>query len=469
MAGYNNIDRAYILPSTGMNDAQKASLLQNDAQMESARQQRIYEAGVKRRGDNTKTVMDFYNKETALIPQSIDPKKVADSKLESIKQDLLQNHLGDDEGNLQLIIQEKVGSLNAWLKAANDGVAQAAEATNNFGKVYDKNANIPAVKTTTQNILANALFTPDGELKDAKDITIPDFTTELHKPGVFGSLSLGGQPITDYFNSLHRDPIKGSDYQSLKGYVNGADWDANKTNLNTVEIDPKTGIPTIGIKRSVGADGETILDPEVQKTMMENPNVSLAVAGEMYTNGPAMAKAYVTEKKLPWDATAKENAQGNMLYNRAKIAIDPYVSVKRREVTPKAASVNINNGGGNVPKFNNAYQDVVDAITANGGRPVTANDLGEEKSNLIMTAVNKYQKNGVVFPKDQVKIVNDRGVLKAYNINDENNTKALATFTAKDINGLANPVSEQGNVNKSASETPNKIKVNFVPATPPKN
>src|SRR6478752_2928701 len=104
MAGYNNVDQAFILPDRGLNDSQKLSFVQNQRQMDKQKQQE---------GQNLNTIQDELNFDKYKTgEQAID--QYAQSELQNITNDALKNHISDDPVVLEGWLQNQLQPLAKW-------------------------------------------------------------------------------------------------------------------------------------------------------------------------------------------------------------------------------------------------------------------------------------------------------------------------------------------------------------------
>jgi hypothetical protein len=448
-SGYENQDQAYILPSYGLNDAQKLGAIQNTNQLNEQKQQRLYEQKQREEGKNLNTISDELNFDKYKTgEQAID--NYAQGQLQQIYSEALKNHVSDDPIVLEGWLQNQVQPLAKWHTMTQNAYQTVDKQLQDYNKTYP-NIDYNKARGMILNQFENDYLNPDGTRKNTDQIQPSDYNGIMQSPQFLGQVNNDQSAFSKFFTDIPRTAIGDKQYVNNKGHVKAFAWSGLMpegvgeigTNADNQPTDIRLRseiVPSIADEKG---QPMKMLPNDIESRIMANPQAKAAALGMWEQAKPAIEQAYMQKTGQKGLNPADENMlKSSFLYNRANQIIAHPLKTEEIQKEPK---ITINTGNAADTDVNNVYKKVATNLLSakQQGSPLQPlTNMDSDARELIMKSINAGRAQKDQIPIDNIQVlIADNGDIRAINtqVGETGGGDVVGVFTPHGLNTKANP------------------------------
>jgi hypothetical protein len=464
-SGYENQDQAYILPSYGLNDAQKLGAIQNTNQLNEQKQQRLYEQKQREEGKNLNTISDELNFDKYKTgEQAID--NYAQGQLQQIYSEALKNHVSDDPIVLEGWLQNQVQPLAKWHTMTQNAYQTVDKQLQDYNKTYP-NIDYNKARGMILNQFENDYLNPDGTRKNTDQIQPSDYNGIMQSPQFLGQVNNDQSAFSKFFTDIPRTAIGDKQYVNNKGHVKAFAWSGLMpegvgeigTNADNQPTDIRLRSEIVPSVADEKGQPMKMLPNDIESRIMANPQAKAAALGMWEQAKPAIEQAYMQKTGQKGLNPADENMlRSSFLYNRANQIIAHPLKTEEIQKEPK---ITINAGGTNGININDVFNNVANTIksaNSKGADLVPLSTLDNTAREVITNSLNSGRTEKEKFNPDNINLIlaND-GSVRALNM--DNDGEVVGVFNPQGLNLKANTSQKQKQVilhNQQSSSTGKK-------------
>jgi hypothetical protein len=389
-SGYANQDQAYILPSYGLNDAQKLGAIQNTNQLNEQKQQRLYDQQQRQEGKNLNTISDELNFDKYKTgEQAID--NYAQGQLQQIYGEALKNHVSDDPVVLEGWLQNQVQPLAKWHTMTQNAYQTVDKQLQDYNKTYP-NIDYNKARGMVLNQFENDYLNPDGTRKNTDQIQPSDYNGLMQSPQFLGQVNNDQSAFSKFFTDIPRTAVGDKQYVNNKGHVKAFAWSGLMpegvgeigTNADNQPTDIRLRSDIVPSVADENGQPMRMLPNDVESRIMANPQAKAAALGMWEQAKPAIEQAYMQKTGQKALNPADENMlRSSFLYNRANQIIAHPLKTEEIQKEPKI-TINTGNSTANTGIYD-AYNEINELGNRNPGKSLSFNEL----SNTSQAALTK--------------------------------------------------------------------------------